>query len=427
MASNRSAELRGLRAELRPVLVADGKILDRDIVGISLPFDAEGDPQVRPGERAPEFVGPELVDGERAVAGDLDLDPDVGEMIALVGAAAAAPANPNATANSRTARAIRFMAVSCFPAKIAQRRGVDKPPDFEYFSGTDTICAARERTEDMSVKFRLGAMMFLQYAIWGAWAPVLSAYLQNNLGFSGVQLGIIFSLLPLATIISPFIGGQFADRYFPTQRVIAVLQLVGGIILILIANITNFTAMMWVMLLYCLIYAPTLALTNSIAFVNLKNSEKEFGAIRVWGTIGWIAAGWLLDRLARAGQVARGDRHEGRHAPPGRDLLPDHGRPLLRPAPHAAEQGRDQALGLPRSPEDVQGQAVRHLRRDLLRRRHGAPVLLRPDLALPHLVRDRRQPEVRLGRHDHRPGRRDLRHGLHAVLGDQEVRDRAGP
>jgi nucleoside transporter len=146
----------------------------------------------------------------------------------------------------------------------------------------------------MSVKFRLGAMMFLQYAIWGSWAPVLSAYLQNNLGFSGVQLGLIFSLLPLATIISPFVGGQFADRYFPTQKVIAVLQLAGGVVLILIANITAFTPMMWLMLLYCLVYAPTLALTNSIAFVNLKSSEKEFGAIRVWGTIGWIAAGWAL-------------------------------------------------------------------------------------------------------------------------------------
>ncbi len=146
----------------------------------------------------------------------------------------------------------------------------------------------------MSVKFRLGVMMFLQYAIWGSWAPVLSAYLQNNLGFSGVQLGIIFSLLPLATIISPFIGGQFADRWFPTQKVIAGLQLAGGVILILIANVTSFTTMMWLMLLYCLVYAPTLALTNSIAFVNLKSSEKEFGAIRVWGTIGWIAAGWAL-------------------------------------------------------------------------------------------------------------------------------------
>ncbi len=146
----------------------------------------------------------------------------------------------------------------------------------------------------MSAKFRLGVMMFLQYAIWGSWAPVLSAYLQNNLGFTGVQLGIIFSLLPLATIISPFIGGQFADRWFPTQKVIAVLQLLGGVILILIANTTAFGPMMWLMLFYSIIYAPTLALTNSIAFVNLKNSEKDFGKIRVWGTIGWIAAGWAL-------------------------------------------------------------------------------------------------------------------------------------
>ena len=146
----------------------------------------------------------------------------------------------------------------------------------------------------MSVKFRLGAMMFLQYAIWGSWATGLSAYLQNNLGFSGWELGIIFSLLPLATIISPFIGGQFADRWFPTQKVIAVLQLIGGVILILIANITAFAPMMWLMLLYSLLYAPTLALTNSIAFINLQNSEKDFGKIRVWGTIGWIAAGLAL-------------------------------------------------------------------------------------------------------------------------------------
>jgi len=146
----------------------------------------------------------------------------------------------------------------------------------------------------MSTKARLGAMMFLEYAIWGSWAPVLSAYLQNNLGFSGSQLGIIFSLLPLATIISPFLGGQLADRYFASEKVIGVLQILGGILLIITARVTSFQQMMWLMLLYCLVYAPTLALTNSIAFVNLKNSEEEFGAIRVWGTIGWIAAGWIL-------------------------------------------------------------------------------------------------------------------------------------
>lgn len=127
----------------------------------------------------------------------------------------------------------------------------------------------------MSVKFRLSAMMFLQYAIWGSWAPVLSAYLQNNLGFTGGQLGLIFSLLPLATIISPFLGGQLADRYFASEKVIAVLQLAGGGLLVLIASITDFQPMMWLMLLYCLVYAPTLALTNSIAFVNLKSQKRN--------------------------------------------------------------------------------------------------------------------------------------------------------
>ena len=146
----------------------------------------------------------------------------------------------------------------------------------------------------MSVKLRLGVMLFLQYAIWGSWMPVLSAFLQNNLGFTAVETGIIYSLLPLATIVSPFIGGQFADRWFPTQRVIAVLQLAGGVLLIAMAGVTAFSPLMWLMLVYSLIYAPTLALTNSIAFVNLKNSEKEFGGIRVWGTIGWIAAGLAL-------------------------------------------------------------------------------------------------------------------------------------
>lgn len=146
----------------------------------------------------------------------------------------------------------------------------------------------------MNVKFRLGAMMFLQYAIWGAWAPVLSEYLINTLGFSGLQAGAIYSLLPLAMIIAPFVGGQIADRYFASQKVVAFLQLAGGALLVLISTVTEYRTMMWLMLFYCLFYAPTLALTNSIAFINLKNPDKDFGIIRVWGTIGWIVAGLLL-------------------------------------------------------------------------------------------------------------------------------------
>jgi nucleoside transporter len=146
----------------------------------------------------------------------------------------------------------------------------------------------------VSAKIRLGTMMFLQYAIWGAWAPVLSTYLINDLGFSGGQVGWIYALLPLATIISPFVGGQVADRYFSSEKVIAFLAFTGGILLLVVARTTDFTVMAVLMLVYCLIYAPTLALTNSIAMINLKDSEKEFGGIRVGGTLGWIAAGGLL-------------------------------------------------------------------------------------------------------------------------------------
>ena len=146
----------------------------------------------------------------------------------------------------------------------------------------------------MSAKTRLGIMMFLQYAIWGAWAPVLSVYLLDDLGFTGFQAGAIYALLPLATILSPFIGGQLADRYFSSEKVIAFLQFTGGVLLILCAQATSFTTMAWIMFLYCLLYAPTLALTNSLCFRHLKDAEGEFGRIRMWGTIGWIAVGWLV-------------------------------------------------------------------------------------------------------------------------------------
>ncbi len=147
----------------------------------------------------------------------------------------------------------------------------------------------------MSAKIRLGIMMFLQYAIWGAWAPVLSAYLgDKGLGFSGFEVGLIYALLPLATIIAPFVGGQVADRYFSSEKVIAFLAFTGGLLLLVVSRVTDFSLMVALMLVYCLIYAPTLAITNSIAMINLADSEKEFGQIRVGGTLGWIAAGWLL-------------------------------------------------------------------------------------------------------------------------------------
>lgn len=160
----------------------------------------------------------------------------------------------------------------------------------------------------MQGKSQLAVMMFLQYAIWGAWAPVLSAYLGGEVGLTGIQIGFIYSLLPLATIIAPFIGGQLADRYFASEKVIAFLQFGGGLLLLYASQVADYKQLLVVMFLYCLLYAPTLALTNSIAMINLSDSEKEFGYIRVWGTIGWIVAGWLLSTWRTLGmEVVSGD------------------------------------------------------------------------------------------------------------------------
>lgn len=167
-----------------------------------------------------------------------------------------------------------------------------------------------------SVRWRLSLMMFLEYAVWGAWAVVLGAYLGSPppgeeanlyLQFKPVQVGIIFSLLPLATIISPFLFGQIADRMLASQYLLAACHVVGGVLLFAMGFQTQYGAFMWIMLGYSLVYAPTLALTNSVAFANMKDSEREFGGIRVWGTLGWIAAGLVLSAWRTWLPIVRGD------------------------------------------------------------------------------------------------------------------------
>lgn len=142
------------------------------------------------------------------------------------------------------------------------------------------------------MRTRLGIMMFLQYAIWGAWAPVLWPYLTNELHFSQTEAGWVFSLLWIACMLAPFTAGQIADRYVPTQRFLAAMHLVGGALLLLLARQTQLTPWLGLMGAYSLCYAPTLALTSSITFHHV--AEAEFGRVRVWGTVGWIASGLLL-------------------------------------------------------------------------------------------------------------------------------------
>ena len=139
--------------------------------------------------------------------------------------------------------------------------------------------------------------MFLQYAIWGAWAPALAGYLEARLGFTGWGLGLIYAAFPLANLLSPFTAGQVADRWLPTQKALALFQLLGGGLLIAMAFTSTLTPMLALMFLYCLVFAPTLALTNSLTFQHVEDGKRDFGPVRVWGTIGWIAANWILTLL----------------------------------------------------------------------------------------------------------------------------------
>lgn len=143
----------------------------------------------------------------------------------------------------------------------------------------------------------LALMMFLQFFIWGAWYVTLGTYLDKVLHATGVQIGAAYSAMGIATIISPFFVGMIADKFFPAQRVLGVLHLIGAALMYYLTTISNPDFFYWIVLLYSLMYAPTLALANSVAFRQMKDPSKEFPSIRVLGTLGWIATGWLIDKV----------------------------------------------------------------------------------------------------------------------------------
>ncbi len=144
---------------------------------------------------------------------------------------------------------------------------------------------------------KLATMMFLQYFIWSAWYVTMGTYMKENLQSSDVQIGAAFSALAIATMISPFFTGMVADRYFAAQRIIGVLHLAGAVLLFVATTITGNTAFYWAILFYSLLYMPTIALTNSVAFAQMTDPGKQFPWIRVFGTIGWIVAGTLVGNL----------------------------------------------------------------------------------------------------------------------------------
>jgi nucleoside transporter len=150
-----------------------------------------------------------------------------------------------------------------------------------------------------NTRTRLSVMMFLEFFVWGSWYVTMGTYLDKVLGASGAQLGDAYSAMAIATIFSPFFVGMIADRFFAAQKVLGVLHLVGAALLFYLTQVDNPDTFYWILLLYSLLYAPTLALANSVAFRQMKDPSKEFPSIRVLGTIGWIATGLLIDKVFR--------------------------------------------------------------------------------------------------------------------------------
>ena len=149
-----------------------------------------------------------------------------------------------------------------------------------------------------SVTFRLSVMMFIQFFIWGAWYVTAPLYL-GKIGFTGADFGWTYSVGPIAAIISPFFVGMIADRLFATEKVLGVLHLLGGGAMLMAASKMqgadpSATTINLIFFAHMLCYFPTLALTNTLALHNMTNPEKEFPLIRVFGTIGWILAGWAV-------------------------------------------------------------------------------------------------------------------------------------
>jgi nucleoside transporter len=145
---------------------------------------------------------------------------------------------------------------------------------------------------------QLALMMFLQYFIWGAWYVTMGTYLGTTLKFSGPEIGLAYTTISIAAIVSPFFVGLVADRFFATQKVLGSLHLMGALLLYITSQLDTFGPFYIVLLAYTICFMPTLALTNAIAFRQMQDPGKQFGPIRVLGTVGWIAVGLIIGTMS---------------------------------------------------------------------------------------------------------------------------------
>ena len=149
-----------------------------------------------------------------------------------------------------------------------------------------------------ATRFRLSTMMFLNFFIWGVWYVTMGTYLKSIKGVSDVQVGIAYGTQSLGAIIAPFIVGLIADKFFSAQKILGVLHLAGAAILYYLTTVNDFAAFYPGILIYMILFMPTLALINAVSFNQINDPEKDFAKIRVWGTIGWIVSGLIIGWLA---------------------------------------------------------------------------------------------------------------------------------
>lgn len=147
---------------------------------------------------------------------------------------------------------------------------------------------------NLSNRIKLSSMMFLEFFIWGSWFVTLGTFLANNLNATGSQTASVFSTQSWGAIIAPFIIGLIADRYFNAEKILGVLHLIGAVLMYQMYSAPDISVFYPYVLSYMILFMPTLALVNSVSFNQMKDPEKEFSTVRVWGTIGWIIAGLLI-------------------------------------------------------------------------------------------------------------------------------------
>lgn len=144
------------------------------------------------------------------------------------------------------------------------------------------------------IRLRLSVMMFLEFFVWGAWFVTMGSYLTGSLAFSGAESAMAYSTQSWGAIVAPFVIGLIADKYVNAERLLGVIHLIGAALMYWLASASEFGAFYPYLLVYMILYMPTLALVNSISFRQMDDPARHFGNIRVWGTVGWIVAGLLI-------------------------------------------------------------------------------------------------------------------------------------